>query len=306
MKKIFLLGKEHTDTQTINHSLFGDKSVIKNIIFDKTSSKANLNAIMNNPNISIGVNSIVKKYLQIKNPMITGGIKTKNCTYFISSQSNKHYILYTTVAEFLYSNIPFNNHSVAKKEIENYCAFDILSPDDYVGIIAYSSSVNRAVNSCKMYRHFKLTECNSAYITPENSTNIFLKDVFDYCQNNIIDEHEYQKTTNLLKNPETAKLGLLKMNSLNPKKCFIELICSLGAVGTNAPTDIYPLLKEAYEIRTASYYQIDNRPKMYKLHIGDLSLEDLEKIGDLYQSPQLDNLSDSYAYKFTPKKNVIF
>ena len=110
----------------------------------------------------------------------------------------------------------------------------------------------------------------------------------------------------LLQAPDSEKVALTLLNTINPNDSFVELMCLINHMDDNIRRNnpnvpVLPLLKGAYGIDTGYKRKSDIIVNEYKQKFGYASNEVLERIADNYYHPKLET-SSVFDFKLKLKR----
>ena len=270
--------------------------------------KQNVEEIVSNKDESIYVNLDVRKYLLVEAQLKSGKVQGLSCNYHIYTNQDEETICVMTVGDLInglhiddYIN-DHHNYTRAKELLENAIDFDLIELTDYVRMTYTnpnrSTWKNSNANWNAFANHHRVNiQTIKGMSYPSDKKIIKLNEVLRYSNNRSITTEEASKIRRLLGNKDTEKVALTIMNSINPEKSFVELICLINHMDpmiarNNPAVPILPLVRGAYGTDTRIVRTSDRIVKEYvnafKKH-PDVDV--LERIADSYYHPKLEKSS---------------
>lgn len=292
---------------TINKFIIDANEEIKNL---KNCIKEDVENIIKDSTKTLYVNLDIRKYLMVDAKLISGKVQALNADYYIFSKKDKEYYCIKKIKDILNLNFLDEFYKTAEQMLLNAIDFDLVSEDDYVkmtykssyrkGYYSTSSAWNSSANQVKTNNIFLNAMC-----VPANKKVIALTEVLNYSKNRKITVDESNKIKLLLSQPDTEKIALTLLNTINPNFSFIELYCLINSMSSdikkrNPNVPILPLLKGAYDFSLNSH-KADYIVDKYESLFGHASNEILERIADNYYHPKLEK-SSVFDFKLKLKK----
>ena len=292
---------------------------INKLIYDPNLYPAAIGKIIDEPVESIVtdktktlyVNLDVKKYLMTDAKLLSGKVQALSCDYLVYAAQDTDVYCLQKVKDIL--NIAFwDDFAVTAKEaLQNALDFDLISEEDYVKMTykyAHRLYWGENISQWNVGKNHNINKIITltGMMVPTNKKVIELQDVLAYSKNRGITQEESDKIKMLLQIPDSEKVALTLLNTINPTNSFVELMCLINhmddSIRKNNPNvPVLPLLKGAYNIDTGHKRMSDRIVKDYQQIFGYASNEILERIADNYYHPKLEK-SSVFDFKLKLKK----
>lgn len=289
---------------TINKFIIDTDAKVENL---KNCIEEDVENIIKDSTKTLYVNLDIRKYLMVDAKLISGKVQAKNADYYIFSEKDKESYCIKKIKDILNLNFLDKFYKTAEQMLLNAIDFDLVSEDDYVqmtyktlytrGFYSISSAWNTPPNQVKTSNNQVQTNniFLNAMCVPANKKVIELKKVLNYSKNRKITVDELNKIKLLLSQPDTEKIALTLLNTINPNFSFVELYCVINSMSSdikkrNPNVPILPLLKGTYDF-TLNTYKADYIVNKYESSFGPASNEILERIADNYYNPHLETSS---------------
>jgi hypothetical protein len=273
--------------------------------------------LINNKEESFYVNLDVRKYLMVDAQLKSGKVQGLTCNYYIHTYQDNEQICVMQVKELLNDLQVDNyihdheNYTMAKNALENAIDFDLIDENDYVRM-TYTNPIRHSWKDNTSHWHVAQNhrrlnvQTLEGMVYPSNKKIIPLEDVLPYCNNNVITEEQSNKIKKLLEAADTEKMALTIMNSINPAKSFIEMLCTINYMHphlkrNNPNVPVLPLLYGAYKVDTTMIRRSDAIIKIYTEKFGEPDNETLEKLTDSYWHPKNEK-SSIFDFKLKLRK----
>lgn len=267
--------------------------------------------IVNDKTKKLYCNLHVRKNLQIDAQVLSGAVQALTCDYHIFTQQDVNYTAYAKVKEILNleSMLPYNQfYNEAKEILSNALDFEIIDEEDYVmmpfnHVRNQRSTMARNLNNWSDYNNFDHAEQISGFIVPKGMPVIHIRSVLKYAKNRGITPDESRKIRSLLQSASNEKVAVTLMNTFNPEKSFVELMCLINHISPDIGRNIggvpvLPFMAAAYGTHTKSTRQVDSIVKEYVRNFGKATDDILERIADAYSNP---NFEESSVFDFKLK-----
>jgi hypothetical protein len=277
----------------------------------------NIEEIVNDPENTLYVNLDVKKYLLTNAQLKSGKVQGLACSYYIYTYQDSHAICVMKVGDLI-NNLQIEdyihdheNYNRAKEYLQHAIDFELIEETDYVRM-TYRTPNSRNWRDSTGYWHIGTNhqKIDVRQIIgmnyPSNKKIIHLIDVLKYSNNNELTKAQCDKIKMLLQNSDTEKVALTILNSINPDKSFVELLCIINHMDSriaknNPNVPILPLLNGAYNADTRTVRTADNIVKQYTKVIGKPNNDVLERIADSYWHPRNEK-SSIFDFKLKLKR----
>ena len=257
------------------------------------------------------VNLDVRKYLLTDAKLLSGKVQALSCDYMIHTGQDSDYYAIQKVKDVLSYNFHDQYFENTVELLNNALDFDLISEDDYVKMTynhtrrlnwkqsrgQWDVSSNHDIN--------KVIQLNGMFV-PANKKVLELQEVLPYSNNRGITPEEANKIKTLLASKDSEKIALTLLNTVNPEKSFVEIICLINHMDENIRRNnpnvpVLPLIKGAYSLDTAVKRRSDKIVEDFERQFGHASNDILERIADNYYHPKLEK-SSVFDFKLKIKK----
>lgn len=270
--------------------------------------------IVNDKSKKLYCNLHVRKNLQIEAQLLSGAVQALTCDYHVYSVQDVKHHAYNSVKDILNLESLVDNSSFYKEAVrilKNALDFELIEETDLVKM-PYPHSRNKNNTSPINYanwsdfRNFNNTVENVGFIVPKGMPVIHLRSVLKYAKNRGITKDESIKIRALLKSTNNEKVAVTLMNTFNPEKSFVELICLINSIDGDISRNIngvpvLPFVSGAYNLHTKATRNVDSIVNIYKKYFGNPDDEILERIADAYHNPHYEE-SSVFDFKLKVKR----
>lgn len=274
-------------------------------IDNTTVHKYDVESIVNDESSTMYVSLAVRKYLQVNANLKSGKVQGLNCEYvgFNFTESDKYY--FAKVSHIMNLNRNYDSsYQKAKLCLQTALDFDLITEEDYVEMTYKSESIYNGQYWNSFVNVNSSLKATGQFISIDQKP-IALSEILNYSKNRTLSSDEALKIQKLLANKDTEKVALTLLNTVNPNKSFVELLCLINHMHgdirkSNPNVPILPLLTSAYNVSIYTRTS-DEIVKTYTKNFGYTSNEILEKIADNYYHPRLEK-SSVFDFKLKIKK----
>lgn len=267
--------------------------------------------IVNDKTKKLYCNLHVRKNLQVDAQVLSGAVQALTCDYYIFTQQDVNVTAYAKVKEILNLEglLPYNQfYNEAKELLTNALDFEIIDENDWVRmpfnyIRNAKSTQPKNLNNWSDYNNFNEAKQLHGFIVPKGMPVIHIRSVLKYAKNRGITIEESKKIKSLLQSSSNEKVAVTLMNTFNPEKSFVELMCLINHVSQDIGRNIggipvLPFMTAAYGVHTKSTRYVDTIITEYVKHFGNATDDILERIADVYSNP---NFEESSVFEFKLK-----
>lgn len=262
-------------------------------------------SIVNDKSSTMYVTLGVRKYLQVDADLKSGKVQGLNCEYvaFNFSECDKYY--FAKVSRIMNLNRDYDlSYQRAKSCLQTALDFDLITEEDYVEMTYKAESIHNGEYWNSFINVNSSLKATGQFISIGQKP-IALSEMLNYSNNRTLSSDEAAKIQKLLANKDTEKVALTLLNTVNPNKSFVELLCLINHMHgdirrSNPNVPILPLLTGAYDVSIYTR-KSDEIVKAYTTNFGYTSNEILEKIADNYYHPRLEK-SSVFDFKLKIKK----
>jgi hypothetical protein len=267
--------------------------------------------IVNDKSKKLYCNLHVRKNLQVDAQVLSGAVQALTCDYHIFTFTDMVGYAYTKVKEILEMSKfvePSPFYAETKRLLSDALDFEIIDEEDYVRLPfnhvrnPHNTQTSYAANWSD-YRNFDNAETMTGFIVPKGMPVIHIRSVLKYAKNRGITPDESRKIRSLLQSTSNEKVAVTLMNTFNPEKSFVELMCLINHISQDIGRNIggvpvLPFMTAAYGVHTKSTRQVDTIVKEYVRNFGNAEDDILERIADAYSNP---NYEESSVFDFKLK-----
>ena len=267
--------------------------------------------IVNDKTKKLYCNLQVKKNLQVDAQVLSGAVQALTCDYHIFTQQDINVTAYAKVKEILNLEglLPYNQfYNEAKELLTNALDFEIIDENDWVRmpfnhIRHPKSTMAKNLNNWSDYNNFNDAKQLHGFIVPKGMPVIHIRSVLKYAKNRGITPDESRKIRSLLQSTSNEKVAVTLMNTFNPEKSFVELMCLINHINPDIGKNIggipvLPFMTAAYGLYTKTSRQVDTIVNEYVRNFGNATDDILERIADAYSNP---NFEESSVFDFKLK-----
>ena len=271
----------------------------------------NVEHIVNDETKKLYCNLHVRKNLQINAQLLSGTVQALTCDYYIYTKQDENYNAYVSVKEILNMKFVLEESELYNKTqqvLNDALDFDIIDENDFV-LLPYSTvrsgSYPRNTYEYKWYdyRNFDHAVNMIGFLVPKGMPVIHIRSVLKYAKNRGITPDESKKIRSLLQSTSNEKVAVTLMNTFNPEKSFVELMCLINHINADIGRNIggvpvLPFMTAAYGTYTKATRRVDQIVKDYQYNFGKPTDDILERIADAYSHP---NSEESSVFDFKLK-----
>ena len=267
--------------------------------------------IVNDKSKKLYCNLHVRKNLQIEAQLLSGAVQALTCDYHIYSEQDIKHHSYNSVKDILNLGSLADNsqfYREAVRILKNAIDFELIEETDFVKmpythIRHVHNTQPRNYANWSDYRNFDNSIENVGFKVPKGMPVIHLRSVLQYAKNRGITKDEAIKIRALLRSTNNEKVAVTLMNTFNPEKSFVELICLINSIDGDISRNIngvpvLPFISGAYNLHTKATRGVDAIVNIYKRFFGNPDDEILERIADAYHNP---NYEESSVFDFKLK-----